>query len=125
MCQVARLDDATILTERLRGRTLRDLAEATGLTPEGVRLVVVREGRKQIDRIELDLLANTKRDQLSAFVIPGHGGPDFDLAMSYVQWVVRELTERGIEVAVHYRPTVDPEGVVLLLEDVTRPRKAS
>ncbi len=58
------MDDATILTERLRGRTLRDLADTTGLSPEGVRVVVAREGRKQIDEIELALLANTKTDDL-------------------------------------------------------------
>ena len=47
-----RQSDETILTERLRGRTLRDLADHNGMTPEGIRQVVVREGRKQIDRIE-------------------------------------------------------------------------
>ena len=30
-----RLSDAAILTERLRGRTLRDLADSTGMSPEG------------------------------------------------------------------------------------------
>ena len=47
------MSDSTILTERLRGRTLRDLAEANDMTPEGVRLVVVRESRKHIDGLEL------------------------------------------------------------------------
>ena len=117
-----RLSDAAILTERLRGRTLRDLAGETGMSPEGVRVVVAREGRKQIDRIELALLANTKSDDVLAFAIPDHGGPDFDLAMEYAQWVVAQLTERGIRVAVHYRATHN--GVVLALEDVTRPRRA-
>ena len=114
------MSDQAILTERLRGRTLRDLAETTGLTPEGVRFVVAREGRQQIDRIELALLANTKTDDVLGFVVPGHGGEEFDLALSYVQWVVRELTGRGIRVAVHYRPTEN--GVLLALEDTTRPR---
>lgn len=80
-------------------------------------MVVAREGRKQIDRIELDLLAATKTDEVVAFVVPGHGGPDFDLALEYVRWVVAELTERGIKVAVHYRAVEN--GVVLALEDVT------
>jgi hypothetical protein len=116
------MSDQAILTERLRGRTLRDLADVTGLSPEGVRVVVAREGRKQIDQIELQLMVNTKTDDLLALVVPGHGGPDFDLAMGYVQWVVRELDERGIRVQVHYRPTYN--GVVMALEDVTRPRRA-
>jgi hypothetical protein len=116
------MSDPAILTERLRGRTLRDLAEATGMTAEGVRGVVIREGRKQIDRIELALLANTKSDDVVAFAIPDHSGPDFDLAIEYVRWVTAKLSERGIRVHVHYRPTAN--GVVFALEDVTRPRRA-
>jgi hypothetical protein len=116
------MSDDTILTERLRGRTLRDLPDTTGMTPEGIRVVVDREGRKQIDRFELDLLAATKTNEVVAFVVPDHGGEDFDLALSYVQWVVAELTERGVKVAVHYRPTYN--GVVVALEDVTRPRRS-
>ena len=116
------VDDETILTERLKGRTLRDLADTTGLSPEGVRVVVAREGQRQITEIEMALLVNTKTDDLLAFVVPDHGGPDFDLAMSYLQWVVRELSERGVRVRVHYRPAAN--GIVLGLEDVTRPRRA-
>jgi hypothetical protein len=116
------MSDGAILTERLRGRTLRDLAEANDMTPEGIRVVVAREGRKQIDSIELALLAGTKTDELTALVVPGHGGPDFDLALEYLRWVVAELTERGIRVRIHYRPTHN--GFVIALEDVTRPRRA-
>ena len=54
------MTDSTDLTERLRGRTLRDLAEANEMTAEGIRLVVVREGRGTSTRLELHLLANTK-----------------------------------------------------------------
>ena len=116
------MSDATILSERLRGRTLKDLADSNGMTPEGIRYLVAKEGRRTIDAIELDLLANTKRDQLSGFAIPGNSGPDFDAAMAYIAWVVRSLEERGLSIAVHYRPTYDPPGVVLMLEDVTRRR---
>ena len=55
------MSDETILTERIRGRTLRDLADTTGLTPEGVRFVVARESRRQLDRIELALLRAASR----------------------------------------------------------------
>lgn len=68
------------------------------------------------------LLANTKTDEVETFVVPGLGGPDFDVAMSYLQWVVAELTQRGIEIALHYRPT--PEGVAIGLEDITERKNA-
>jgi hypothetical protein len=120
------MTDEAILSERIAGRTLRDLADSTGMSHEGIRGVVIREGRKQIDRIELRLLANTKTDDLLAFVVPDHAGPDFDLAMSYLQWVTAQLTERGIKVKVHYQAVEN--GVVIALEDVspevTRPRRA-
>jgi hypothetical protein len=119
---VERMSDEAVLIERLRGRTLRDLADTTGLSIEGVRVVVAREGRKQIDKIELALLAATKTNEVVAFVMPDHSGPDFDLALEYVRWVVAERTERGVRVRIHYRPTEN--GVVLALEDITRPRRA-
>src|SRR4051812_40344171 len=78
------MSDPTILTERLRGRTLRDLAEANEMTAESVRLVVVRESRKHIDGIVLQLLVNTKTDDVLAFAIPDHGGEDFDVGMAFV-----------------------------------------
>ncbi|MFA9272364.1 MAG: hypothetical protein ACEQSX_16745, partial [Baekduiaceae bacterium] len=99
-----RPSDPAILTERLRGRTLRDIAADTGLTPEGVRFVVAREGRRQIDDIVLRLMVARRTGDLYALAVPDHGGPDFDLAMSYVQWVVGELTERGVKVAAPDRP---------------------
>ncbi len=116
------MDDSAILTERLRGRTLRDLADTNALSPEGVRVVVAREGRKQIDEIELALLVGTKDDSVLAFVVPDHAGPDFDLALAYIQWVTAELTKRGVKIAVHYRPTEN--GIVLALEDITRSGRA-
>jgi hypothetical protein len=36
--------------------------------------------------IELALLPATKTDEVVAFVAPGHGGPEFDVAVSYLQW---------------------------------------
>ena len=68
------------------------LADTNGLSPEGVRVVFAREGQKQITEIELALLVNTKTNDLVALVVPDHGGPDFDLALNYVQWVLREST---------------------------------
>ena len=113
--------DEGLLAAKLRGCTLRELAREVDLTPEGVRLAIVRESRLQIDELELQLLAATKTGEVVAFVIPDHGGPDFETAINYLSWCVRELTERDIEIRVHYRP--NENGVVIGLEDVTQTRR--
>jgi hypothetical protein len=117
------MTDGAIHAERPKGRTLRDLAEENGMTPEGIRIVVAREGREQIDEIELALLAATNTNEVVAFLVPNHGGKDFDLAVEYVQWVVRELTERGIRVRVHHRDVEN--GIVLALEGDFTPRRGA
>jgi hypothetical protein len=111
--------DETMFRERLKGASFSDIAETQSLTGEGVRLAVAREGRKQIDRLHLDLLASHATGDFPAFAIPGHAGPDFDLAMEYVQWAARELSQRGLRVLLHYRPVHN--GVVIALEDADPP----
>lgn len=113
--------DEQMLMDRISGSTLRDVGERRAMTAEGARLAIAREGRKQIDRLELALLANRKTGDVELFVIPDHAGPDFDLALAYLRWATGELTKRGIKVQVHYRPTYN--GVVIGLEDVTDYRK--
>lgn len=109
--------DTAVLNERLRGDTLRNIGERHDLTPEGVRVVVAREGRRQIDELEMRLMVNRRTGDTEAFVIPDHGGPDFDVALGYFQWAIRELAGRGVQVRVHYRPAHN--GVVFGVEDVT------
>ena len=109
--------DTQVLAERIGGDTLREIGERHELTPEGVRVVVAREGRKQIDDLELRLLANRKTGDVEMFMVPDHGGPDFDLAIEYLQWTLRQLADRGVEVRVHYRPVEN--GVCFGVEDVT------
>jgi hypothetical protein len=111
--------DETMFRQRMKNASFREIAEAQGLTAEGVRLAVAREGRRQVDRLHLDLLSSHATGELPAFAIPGHAGPDFDLAMEYVQWSARELSERGLRVLVHYRPVHN--GVVIALEDADPP----
>lgn len=106
-----------VLMERVAGSTLQAIGDRHDLTAEGVRVVFAREARKQIDDLELRLLANTKTDDLELFLIPDHGGPDFDLALAYLRWALGELAERGVKTRVHYRPTHN--GVVIGVEDVT------
>ena len=69
----------------------------------------------------LDLLLNHKalREGLAYdyqfFPIPY--GPDYTLAVAFVDWVVAELHKRDVQVKVHHRKTKN--GVVFALEDVT------
>jgi hypothetical protein len=109
--------DQQVLAERARGDSLRQIAERHDLSPEGVRLIVVREGRKTIDALEMRLLLNRKTGDVEVYLIPGHGGPEFDLAVDFFQWTLRQLAERGVETKVHYRPVEN--GVAFGLEDVT------
>jgi hypothetical protein len=116
---VAAVDDRNqqILTQRLGGDTLQQVADRHDLSRQGVRAIVIREGRRQIDALELALMANRKTGDVELFAIPDHSGPDFDLAVDYFQWCVRELAKRGVQTQVHYRPT--NSGVAFGIEDVT------
>jgi len=109
--------DRQILVERSRGDTLRELGDRHGLSHEGVRVVLAREGRKQIDELEMRLLCNRQTGDVELYLIPGHGGPDFDLAVDYFQWTLRQLSSRGVDTQISYRPVEN--GVVFAIEDVT------
>ena len=106
--------DDQVLMERISGSTLAEIGKRHALSPEGVRLVVTREARRQIDDLELRLMANMKTDDVELFVVPGHSGPDFDLAMAHISFALRELDARGIDVQVDYRPVHN--GLVLGLQ---------
>jgi hypothetical protein len=109
--------DTQLLTERISGSTLREIGERHGLSYEGVRVVVAKEGRKQIDRLELALLANRRTNDVELLLVPDHGGEETQLALAYLRWCLSELEKRGVEVRVHYRQVEN--GVAFGLEDVT------
>ena len=81
--------DAQVLMERIGGDTLRDIAERHDLSHETVRLIVVREGRKHIDRIVLAAWAAQKDDELLMLAVPAWA--EADLAAEYFAWVAGEL----------------------------------
>ena len=109
--------DLQMLKEKSRGDTLREIGDRHGLSHERARQIIVLEGRKEIDRLELELLANRKTGDVELYLIPEHAGPDFDLAVDYFQWTVRELAERGVKTHISYRPVYN--GVAWGIEDVT------
>jgi hypothetical protein len=83
--------DEAMLNDHLAGASLRELGQRYSLSHEGVRLAIARQGRQVIDRIHLDLLTSHATGEMPTFVVPGHAGPDFDLALEYVRWVTQEL----------------------------------
>lgn len=115
--------DAQVLIERIGGGTLRDIAERHDLSPEGVRVVVAREGRKHIDQIVVQAWAAQKEGQLLMLAVPAWA--EADLAAEYFAWVADELKRRDDGVwHLHYRPTLDGSFVVAF-DDVTFvPREA-
>ena len=70
---------------------------------EGVRFGLAREGRRQIDDLVRRLKRNAETGELEAFLVPGHGGEDFQTALSYLQWVLGQLHDRGVAVRAQYR----------------------
>lgn len=127
--------DREVLLERIGGATLREIGEAHDLTAEGVRLVVVREGRKHIDQIVRAAREHIDQIVLSAWVAQKEGTllalavpawADQDLAAEYFAWVAGELKQRDdVNVRLRYRPTPDGS-FVFAIEDLDfNPKVAS
>jgi hypothetical protein len=103
-----------ILRERISGAKLDQIARRHRMSIEGVRAIAVKEGRRHVDDLERRLRANVGTDDVEGFLIPGHGGPDFDAALAYLRWALAQLSDRGIQTRIHYRPT--QQGVVFGVE---------
>jgi len=112
--EAIRTRDREILDAHLGGEPYKSIGEQHRITGEAARLAALREGRRAIDKVELDLLAATKTDELPTFLLPSRSGPEFDLALAYVRWVVNELEQRKVTVTVHYR--VFDHGAAVFLE---------
>ena len=93
-----------LLMEHIGGDDAEAIGRHYGLTGSAVRAIVVRHGRRVIDDLELRLLANRTTDDVELFLIPEHGGADFDLAIEWFRWCIAQLAERGVRTRVHYRP---------------------
>jgi hypothetical protein len=115
--------DTTLFRENLLGTSTYDLGERHDMAPETVRLAVVRGGRALIDQIHLDLIASHATGEVPTLVIPDHAGPDHDLALELLEFVVSGLARVGMNVRTIYRPTYN--GVVIALVDADPPKKNS
>ena len=119
--QVARDGDATIFRERPRGRTLRDLAQANGLSVEGIRQVVLRESEAMVNEFEVSLYLAAKLEWLGredeagwpTLLVPFQEQDGWQVSLALLQFVVDRLRARDVNVHVRSRPT--PNGTAFML----------
>lgn len=100
MSSTAERDNA-ILWEHFGGASLRELGHRFGMSHQGARMVIVREGRRHVDRFELDLLAATKTGEWPTLLVPFQEQDGWQTVLSYFGWLVDELRKRGVPVTVH------------------------
>ena len=91
------------LDSRLAGATLREVAVELGFSVEGARRVVEREGRRRVDALHTQLVLMGAVE----LTIPVDGGPELELALAHLRWVVAELRQRGVTVRVYVRAGLD------------------
>lgn len=109
--------DQQILFDRVRGDTLVEIGSRHGVSHQAVSQIVVREGRQHVDRLETQLMVARKEGNAIALVVPFQEPSDYQAVLRYWAWVLDALRARDIDIRATTRPT--PNGLVLLLEDVT------
>jgi hypothetical protein len=106
-----------IVLERDQGEPYTVIAARAGVSYQRARAVVA-DATAFLNRVELDLLAATKTGECCAYLVPF--GVDYQVAMSFGDWLCRQLRERGVQLEVTTRTAAN--GVALLLTDIT-PRR--
>lgn len=115
-------DDRTMqmIGERATGDTFSAIGRRHGMSDEGVRKLVLREGTKLVNQTELDCLVAQKLEAMGrddeagwpTFLLPHQDQRDHQTVLSLVQWLVDRLRRgRDLAVSVHSRPT--PNGLCL------------
>jgi hypothetical protein len=119
--------DAQVLLERISGDTLKEVGDRHDLSIEGARLVILREARRHIDKLVLDMWVAQKQGTLLTLAIPaGFDDDGQQLAVHYLEWVLDQMAQRDdVDIRVHYRPGLDGS-CAFALEDVDfRPTKGA
>jgi hypothetical protein len=112
-------DSYPLLAEHARGDSYRTIGRRHGLSHEGARKAVMRQGSAFVNRVEMDLMVAAKYERMgltSKAVWPGLAiphGPGWQLGLSLLQWLVDELRDRKLAVRVLTRSV--PNGIVFLL----------
>src|SRR3954447_11081344 len=81
------------------GVSQADVARDLDLTPQAIQ-AVLRNARRNLDTLELELLKATKTNEAVGLRVPFQEQGDRHLALDYFDWVVRQLRERGIDLKV-------------------------
>jgi len=111
--------DQQVLMERVAGDSLRAIGARHDLSHEAVRLIVVRQARKHVDQIVLDMWVAQKGGEVLAFAVPAGDADDQHAAVQYFEWLLGELRDRDdVEPRVTYRPTPDGS-FAFAIEDVS------
>jgi hypothetical protein len=106
-----------LVRRHVAGEPYTELARRYGVSPQRVALICRREATAAVNRLELQLLLDLKRETTTTFVVPCEPREDRDLALAWLAYVLRRLAERDVEVAVDVRDA--PNGTAYALHDVT------
>lgn len=94
-----------VLERHFAGTSLREFAEERGCSPETVGKEIRAAKRAHITQMAGELLLARRTGELVVLVVPGHSGPDFDVAIGYLTMVVHEIEDLGIKLKIHVTNT--------------------
>src|SRR4051794_32748070 len=100
-----------MLAEHAAGDSYRAIGRRHGWSHEHARRVVLREGTKFVDQVELQLMVAAKHEQMGrhdeaewpGLAVPHQPGDGWQRSLSLLQWTVDQLRERGMAVLVTTR----------------------
>jgi len=108
-----------MLVEHVGGDSFRKIGQRHKVSHEYARQLVIREGTRFVDGIELDLMVAAKLEKMGreatwpAMAVPFQEQGDWQRALAVFQWVVNRLRARDVDVQVLTRPT--SAGTVFML----------
>jgi hypothetical protein len=106
------METAEMLDRHFAGATLRELAEAEGVSsPETMRQRLVAAKRAHITQIGGQVLVGRKTGEIIWFVLPDQGSEALHAGLAYFDWVLRELEAVSFNCRVHV--AVKPDGFAL------------
>lgn len=123
----AGLDSVRLVAEHARGDSYRTIASRHDISRETARQIVLRDGRRFIDSMELGLYIAWKLEQQGredeaewpALVVPFQDQQDWQLALSLLQFTVAQLREdRGLDINVRNQRTPDGHVFQLTIEEL-------